>query len=262
MGTEPPFKSRFLLGTHQPTWLRHVDIPLFVSHTRLHRQRRLPRAHCQWALDSGAFSEIAIHGEYRTTPRQYATAVARYRDEIGNLDWAAPQDHMCEPSVLARSNIAGTVTEAQDWTVRNVLTLRSLDPDLPIIPVLQGQTLADYRRHVDAYNRAGLDLAGAALVGLGSVCRRQATTEIAELVAALAADGLRLHGFGVKTSGLARYGWCLASADSLAWSYRGRRIRPCPHTGAVSCANCLPHALAWRQRIIIGAEPVQLGLGI
>jgi hypothetical protein len=65
MGTEPPFKSRFLLGTHQPTWLRHVDIPLFVSHTRLHRQRRLPRAHCQWALDSGAFSEIAIHGEYR-----------------------------------------------------------------------------------------------------------------------------------------------------------------------------------------------------
>ena len=59
----------------------------------------------------------------------------------------------------------------------------------------------------------------------------------------------RLHGFGVKLSGLRRYGRHLTSADSLAWSYAGRRVNPCPHTGAMSCANCLPYAEAWRRHV-------------
>ena len=164
--------------------------------------------------------------------------------------------------MLAQSRIASTVVQAQRWTVDNLLTLRPLDADLPIIPVLQGQTLADYRRHIDMYTDAGIDLMAELTVGLGSVCRRQATTEIAELIAALSGDGLRLHGFGVKSDGLRRYGWCLTSADSMAWSYRGRKIRPCPHSAAVSCANCLPHALAWRANALDAdnQQPVQLAL--
>jgi hypothetical protein len=63
---------------------------------------------------------------------------------------------------------------------------------------------------------------------------------------------LRLHGFGVKTSGLAAYGSQLASADSMAWSYNGRRTRPCPVSGLTSCANCLHHALEWRRRVLSG----------
>ena len=39
----------------------------------------------------------------------------------------------------------------------------------------------------------------------------------------LASIGLRLHGFGVKAGGLVRYADCLASADSLAWSFEARR---------------------------------------
>ena len=254
----------FLLGSHEPTWLARADVavPLFVSHTRIARRpaHRLPRAVAPWSLDSGAFGEVATYGAFVTSPADYCRAVARYRDEIGRLSWAAPQDHMCEPWVLARSRIADTVAGAQAWTVANYLELRTIDAALPFVPVLQGQTLDDYRRHADAYDRAGVDLVAADLVGLGSVCRRQATTEIAELVAALAGDGLSLHGFGIKVSGFRRYGWCLKSADSLAWSYRGRRIRPCPHTGAVSCANCRPHALAWRATVVDERQPVQLGL--
>lgn len=253
---------KFYLGTHMPDWLEHVGVPLFVSHRRLWKRRTLPMAAAPWALDSGAFSEIALHGKFVTTPKAYALSVRRYRDAIGQLEWAAPQDHMTEPAMLARSTIADTVDRAQAWTVNNYLTLRDLAADLPFVPVLQGQTLDDYRRHADAYASAGVILSDEPLVGIGSVCRRQATTEIAELVAALHGDGLALHGFGIKTTGLARYGWCLHSADSMAWSYRGRRIRPCPHRGLTSCANCLPHALAWRQRVITRtmSQPVQLGL--
>jgi len=38
------------------------------------------------------------------TPEQYVAAVRRYRDEIGNLDWAAPQDWMfTHPSDTCRN---------------------------------------------------------------------------------------------------------------------------------------------------------------
>ena len=252
----------FYLGTHEPSSLRDSTIPLFISHRRLHHRRTLPTANTNWALDSGAFSEIAQHGHFTTTPTQYINAIRRYRDHIGQLDWAAPQDHMTEPWILARSEIASTVAEAQAWTTHNYLTLRALNPTLPIIPVIQGQTLNDYLTHIDLYANAGINLQHQPLVGLGSVCRRQATTEIAELVAALS-HSLNLHGFGVKTSGLSSYGWMLTSSDSMAWSYNGRRIRPCPQRGLTSCANCRHHAMAWRTHVLTQCQrrdPVQLAL--
>ena len=92
------------------------------------------------------------------------------------------------------------------------------------------------------------------------MCRRQATRQIAALAADLAAGGLALHGFGVKTSGLARYAGYLCSADSLAWSYRGRRTRPCAHGPASSEANCPQFALAWRDRVLRAAAHPQLDL--
>jgi hypothetical protein len=144
--------------------------------------------------------------------------------------------------------------------------LRSRAPELPWLPVLQGYELDDYRRHVDDYARVGIDLRAEPLVGLGSVCRRQATPEIHRIVTTLARQGLRLHGFGVKTSGLVQYGWALHSADSLAWSDDARRLgRPlagCVHPrGGKTCANCLRYALWWRARVLArgtGAEQLAL----
>lgn len=239
----------FYLGTHMPHWLGILDVPLFVSHRRLAGRRTLPVARGPWALDSGGFSELSMFGQWRTSPTQYVAAVQRYADEIGQLAWAAPQDHMCEPIMLAKTG--KTVGEHQRLTVENYVRLRSMAPQLPFVPVLQGWRLDDYRRCADAYARAGIDLTAEPTVGIGSVCRRQATGEIDAIVSTLAADGLRLHGFGVKTKGLAAYAPSLTSADSMAWSVDGRRTAGCAHgRPALNEANCRSFALAWRERVL------------
>jgi hypothetical protein len=202
-----------------------------------------------WVLDSGGFTELAMHGEWITPPAAYVAAAYHYRAVQGPFVWAAPQDWMCEPVMLARTGL--TVTEHQRRTVASVLDLRHRAAELPWIPVLQGWTLDDYLRHADAYNAAGIDLEAEPTVGLGSVCRRQATTEIAALVGRLSLS-FRLHGFGVKGSGLARYGSWLTSADSLAWSYGARRNGGNP--------NGMADALAWYGRQTPGARAVQLCL--
>lgn len=249
---------RFYLGTHMPHWLGLTDVPLFVSHRRLARYRTLPQARGRWALDSGGFTELSMHGRWHTSARTYVAAVRRYRDEIGGLDWAAPQDWMCEPFMVAKTGL--TVAEHQARTVDSVQELRALAPDLPFVPVLQGWDLDDYLHCIDLYATAGIDLTAEATVGLGSVCRRQSTTHIEDICATLAAQGIRLHGFGVKTTGLARYGRHLTSADSLAWSYNARRHPPMPGHTHRSCANCLDWALAWRHRVLRGLDQQQLTL--
>jgi hypothetical protein len=186
--------------------------------------------------------------------------VRRYQEEIGQLAWAAPQDWMCEPHLVAATGLG--VAEHQRRTVTNYLTLRDLAPGLPFIPVVQGWTVDDYRRCVDLYDQAGVDLAAAELVGVGSVCRRQATTPVGAILAALHQVGVRrLHGFGFKTIGLARYGHLLTSADSMAWSAQARRQPPLSGcAGHINCANCSRYALAWRARVLAAATPAQLAL--
>lgn len=247
---------RFYLGTHEPTWLGQLDVPLFVSHRRLAGRRRLPAALAGWALDSGGFSELSMFGAWQTTPAAYAAAIARYRNHIGRIDWAAPQDWMCEPWVLAKTG--RTIAEHQAATVASVLDLRARVEGVPIVPVLQGWVLSDYLACVDRYDDAGLDLTAEPVVGLGSVCRRQATTTIAAIVRELASLGIALHGFGVKTLGLGNYAGHLASADSMAWSFSARRRPPLPGCFHGSCANCPRWALGWRDAVIRRASTQQL----
>jgi hypothetical protein len=102
---------RFYLGAHHPHWLERAPFPLFVSHRRLAARRGLPRAARGWALDSGGFTELRLHGGWLTTPADYVAAVRRYREEIGGLEWAAPQDWMCEPFMLAKTGL--TVSSVQ-----------------------------------------------------------------------------------------------------------------------------------------------------
>jgi hypothetical protein len=245
-------RVKFYLGTHETSWLgKLTDVPLFVSHRRLALRKGLPRATTDWALDSGGFTELSMFGEWRTTPEQYVAAVRRYRDEIGRLQWASPQDSMCESWVIAKTGLS--VHEHQVLTVENYQRLRDLDPELPWVPVIQGDDLDAYRRCVDLYDDAGVDLTAEPKVGVGSVCRRQGTASIALILETLAAMGLKLHGYGVKADGLRAAGQYLTSADSMAWSYRARRdaqeghgFPGCTHK---TCANCLSYALRWRARI-------------
>lgn len=252
-------RFRFFLGTHMPSWLAKTDVPLFVSHRRLQGRKTLPEALGPWALDSGGFTELSMFGEWRTRSADYVMAVRRYRDEIGRLEWASPQDWMCEPWIVAKTGL--TVAEHQRRTVDNYLALRDLDATLPFVPVLQGWALDDYKRHIDAYTDAGIDLTAERPVGVGSVCRRQHTSQIDHVVSTLAGYGLDLHGFGVKTSGLRAYGPHLFSADSMSWSFRGRNVHPptCGSTSHVSEANCMSFALAWRKRLLsVSEQPAQL----
>lgn len=258
----------FYLGTHMPSWLADERMPsnvsLFVSHRRLRGRATMPRARGHWALDSGGFSELQLFGEWRTTPEEYVAAVRRYDEEIGNLGWAAPQDWMCEPVVIAGGVVNGvtfagthlSVAEHQRRTVANFIQLSELwgDPATnPFMPTLQGYERDDYLQCWDMYAAAGVDLREYPVVCLGSVCRRESTDEIGEIVTALRAldDGLPLHGFGVKAGGLALYGHLLTSADSMAWSYNARRAAPLPEcVGHKNCANCQAYALRWRGRVL------------
>ncbi|WP_231500199.1 deazapurine DNA modification protein DpdA family protein [Saccharothrix sp. NRRL B-16314] len=252
---------RFYLGTHQPSWLaRDLRVPLLVSHRRLAGRRSLPRATGPWALDSGGFTELSLHGRWRTDPAAYVAAVRRYATEIGHLEWAAPQDWMTEDHLLARTG--ESLRTHQHRTVANYLQLRDLASDLPIIPVLQGQSITDYHRCADLYERHGIDLAALPLVGVGSVCRRQHTTEVERIVRSLAARGYHLHTFGAKVLGLARYADTVTSSDSMAWSFRGRHVSGCTPSHR-SESNCLRFALAWhddltrRLRTTRPARPVK-----
>lgn len=246
-----------MLGTHMPHWLRELEVPLFVSHRRLRRYRRdLPVARGSWALDSGGFTELSMHGRWVTTVTEYVEAVHRYHEEIGGLLWAAPMDWMCEPWMVDGTGLS--VREHQERTVANYLDLCAVAPDLPFVPVLQGYTLGDYLACIELYRDAGIDLLDGRLVGLGSVCRRQGTEEIATVVGELADLGVSLHGFGMKTRGLARVGHRIQSADSMAWSYQARRSPPLPHCTHRSCANCMDYALMWRDRVLQQSREVQL----
>jgi hypothetical protein len=245
-GAIPPM--RFFLGTHETSWLKRTDVDLFISRRRLARHKKLPRAVGRWALDSGGFSELAMFGAWQTPADQYADEAQRWRDAIGGLDWAAIQDWMCEPFMLAKTG--RTIQEHQEATVQSYLDLKTLAPTMPWAPVLQGWTVEDYHRHVGMYAAAGVKLSEAPIVGVGSVCRRQATKFATELFWSLSKLNLPLHAFGVKTTGLRRFGATLASSDSLAWS-KGARGKPvlkgCDHA---SCANCMRYALKWRAAVI------------
>lgn len=258
----------FYVGAHRPYWLWSgeipSDVPLFVSHRQLSKVRQLkPATVARWALDSGGFTELQRYGTWTVSPEDYVQAVRRYRDEIGSLEWAAPQDWMCEEVIRKGGTFGGrhfagtglTVDEHLTRTVENFIELRTLwgdDDSCPFRPVIQGDDLASYLRCLHLYRDAGVDLTSYETVGLGSVCRRQAEDEIGEIVNALLLDEprLRLHGFGVKLRGIQKYGHLLTSADSMAWSYDARRSKALSGCHHRTCANCPRFLLDWREKAL------------
>ncbi len=262
---DPARRLRFYLGTHRPNWLNTCPVPLFVSATTLARYRlrggRWPvrmTGGGGWALDSGAFTALDTNNDnhpWHLHPDQFGGLVTRLAEEVGPPDFTAIQDWPCEPRVRSRTGMS--VYDHQILTIDNYLYLREQFPFIPWIPVLQGWLPQEYLACAQMYVDAGVDLAAAPLVGLGSVCRRASGAEIAAVVQTLAGLGYRLHGFGVALDGLRTIGHLLASADSLAWSAtatEGRdniRLPECEqeraHLGP--CNNCMRWALRWREKV-------------
>jgi len=244
---------RFFLGTHVPNHLEKTDVPLFISRRALEKRKSTLDSKGEWALDSGGFTELNLNGKWSISAQEYVDTVNRINRTPG-LVWAAQQDWMCEPFVLEKTGL--TVNEHLKRTVANLLELRNLDCDTHIIPVLQGWELEDYKQCFEMFEAKGVDLRSESIIGLGSVCRRQATSQIEKIVKYFHAKDLKLHGFGVKINGLKRYGEMLESADSLAWSFGARysqshcsicKLNPTTK----NCANCLNYALEWREKVLI-----------
>lgn len=217
-----------------------------------------------WTLDSGAYTELDRTGGWSLTAGTWAGLVRRWSDEAGSLVAAAVQDWLCHPAALERTGL--TVEEHQARTVRSVLDLLDLAPDLPWLPTLQGWRVDDYLRHRDQYAAAGVDLAGFGLVGVGSIASRQDSANVAWLFERLHRDGLgNLHAFGAKTSGLERWGYAVASADSMAWSFVARRenVKVCEAKHA-RCTNCLVWAEQWYRQVahLVGRPVQQLALPV
>tara|TARA_B100001250_G_scaffold89382_1_gene74135 strand:+ start:2389 stop:3123 length:735 start_codon:yes stop_codon:yes gene_type:complete len=242
----------FFLGTHVLNHLEKTDVPLFISRRGFDKRKSSLDAKGSWSLDSGGFSELRLHGGWTLDASEYVERVNRI-NKTPNLRWAAQQDWMCEAIMLERTGL--TVREHQRRTVDNFLELRSLECDVPIIPVLQGYSMGEYKDCFEMFEASGVDLRSEPVVGLGSVCRRQNTDDIERIVKYFHAKDLRLHGFGVKTLGLKRYGEMLESADSLAWSFGARYSQAhCSihkeNPTTKNCANCLNYALEWRSKIV------------
>lgn len=243
---------KFWLGTHKAHWLEQ-EPDLFISRRTLFTRKNQPTAIGPWALDSGGFTELHLYGEWRTSEREYVSDVRWFEREIGNLSWVAPMDWMCEPFMLEKTGLA--LQRHQELTVQNFMRLREELGEL-VIPVLQGWERSDYHRCWEMYAQQGIELESEPLVGLGSICRRQNMAEAGTIIRSL--SPLRLHGFGIKQTGIFMYGDALVSADSMAWSYQARREPPlygCTHK---ACQNCLKYARLWKQGIHFKIDQMRL----
>lgn len=219
----------FFVGLHQPADAQHFDLAC-ISINRI-RGRKKPVNCGKVLVDSGAFTELHLHGAYRHGVEEYAAELHRLCTQgVVQIAAAVAQDYMCEPFMLAKTGL--TIADHQRLTIERYDALvaeldRLFDGrrPFPVMPVLQGYAPADYVRHIRLY---GDRLTAGMWVGVGSVCKRNGDPKA--IIAVLSAihharPDLRLHGFGVKTTSLTHPGVrsLLYSADSMAWSFAARK---------------------------------------
>lgn len=235
----------FYVGLHHPSDA-HRFPRACISIRRLWGRRK-PLACPEVMIDSGAFSELAMHGCYRTSVRDYARELRRlHAAGVANITIAVTQDYMCEGVMLRKTGL--TIAAHQRLTIERYDDIVACSLPVPIMPVLQGYTLDDYPRHIAAY---GDRLEPGMWVGVGSVCKRNGSPDrVVEVLSAINSTrpDLKLHGFGLKSTALAHAGVraLIHSADSMAWSYAARRQG--------RNGNCWTEAKAFADRV---AETMQ-----
>lgn len=211
----------FYPGLHQPSDAQHFE-RCCIHIGRLERRRKPLGCH-ELLLDSQAFMKLKLHGRYPETPGQYVRRVERAAQLCERVT-AVTEDYMCEPFVLARTGLS--LVEHQRLTIVRYDAIRAaLDPQIALMPVLQGYHPREYVDHIRQY---GVRLGPGAWVGVGSVCKRNSDpAAIRAVLLAIKAvrPDLRLHGFGVKITALASptVRQLLYSADSMAWSLNARK---------------------------------------
>lgn len=214
------FDGGFFVGLHMPAHAKHFQRCCISVNTL--RRRKGDFEVNDWMMDSGAFTELNLHGGYRFSTDEYADRIRRWSC-CGNLMCAVSQDYMCEPFMLKRTGL--TTQEHQRLTIERYDALAATKPPVHLMPVLQGYEPHEYVEHLKQY---GDRLTRGMWVGVGSVCKRNANVSTVEGVLRAIKSrrrDLRLHGFGLKLTALGSTAVreMLWSADSMAWSFACRR---------------------------------------
>lgn len=224
-----------------------LGCPALVSAGRMWRQGRLRRPAPaidgipDLALDSAGFSAMKHHGGYPWTVADYVGIVALRR-----WAWWAQMDLCCEPEVAADPEAVRGRVEGSAALLRACREEAARVGAPEPMPVLQGWRPEDYARSAELIDT---ELGGRwpALVGVGSVCRRELLGPVGVFAVVAALDrllpaGVTLHLFGQKGDALPelRESARVGSVDSCAWDDRAR------------------HALGDRRRELMKAEGITM----
>lgn len=250
-------------GGHLAVHAFHHDYPTMVSANAFwnsaKNQFQFPEftdlSELDFALDSAGFTAMlqfqkkgchtGMAGIFPWTAEQYVQLAS----ESGATWWSQP-DLCCENEIARNQNEIDFRIDATATLLESVLrvvyawqnelakqnwnTTAIANAIRPPVPVLQGWKASDYLRSLDlmtaVWERWQPWLAAPALIGIGSVCRRELNHPEHGLFAILnALEGnfpkeSRAHLFGVKGTSLSTLKmmpW-IASADSMAYDYAAR----------------------------------------
>ena len=240
---------KFYLGTHRPRWLAALDVPLFVSRRTLAPLRTPPRARAPWALDSGGFTELTLHGRWTVSAADYAREVRRLRAEVGLMEWAAPQDWMAKPAIEGthgpERRRAPAPHARQPPGAARARARSAVDAGPP--GVVGGRLPATRRAVRRRRHRPPARAARRRRIGLPPPVERARRDRSSRR------SPPRAFGCTGSASRRAAYAQArahLASADSLAWSLHARFHPPLAGHPHKTCANCCEFALEWREELL------------
>lgn len=178
-------------------------------------------------VDPGGFTAARRWGSFPWTPSQLVDWVREESRDVV-LDWCAVMDYACEPNV--NRSILPTNRARIEATIENEIACKEAAPDLPWLPVLQGDNLVE--RAYDLDRRRGLNLLPDDYAGIGSVCGRGAGG--AKRVVKFYNDqlpGVKYHGFGMHIQALdddSVYS-AVRSWDSYGWNWgKGQKDKDRP----------------------------------
>lgn len=114
------------------------------------------------------------------------------------IQWAACLDYACIPSNGKKSEIN---IDRIKTTIQNEIALRKLEPDIPWLPILQGDNFEE--RLEDLELRRAINLLPTEYAGIGSLVGRgiQAAIETVRFYADQL-PGVKFHGFGIPIKAL------------------------------------------------------------
>ena len=208
------------------------------------------------ALDSAGFTAMKLWQKRGTQPGiagVFPWTWAQYIElaQLVGASWWSQPDLCCEPEIAKNQEEIDYRVAATGTLLEGCLRIvyswqeelsKTSSPSVvaslvrPPVPILQGWSADDYLRSLDmmmnVWERWQPWLAAPALIGIGSVCRRNLTHPTHGLYAILSAlegrlpAGSKVHLFGVKGGSLAKVKmmpW-VASCDSMAYDF-GARVK-------------------------------------